>query len=397
MNKNERKILSATCFAHFLSHYNMLVFPALVLPLAARLGIDMAQCFALSFWMYLLYGLSALPWGMAADRWGPRPLLVVFHAGAALSSLLAALYVDSPRALLIFLTMLGLFSGIYHPVGMGLISKHIRRISMGLAVNGMVGNLGIALAPLLTGIAVWAQGPEAAFLLVAALNGAGTVLAASFSGTAHADPADSADDSGTINLPAFAVLLGAIMLCGLAYRGATVSLPSYFELKNVRIFESLTGLFGSGLTPNLVATATVSLLYIIGIAGQYTGGRIAERFDLRWCYLLFHAVPVPVAFAMAYAADLPLVLLGTVYVFFLLGMQPIENTLIARFTPSRFRHSAYGTKFILTFGVGAGAVKLIEVIQDTWGMERVFTGLGFVSLSLTAVILLLIFTTKPQR
>jgi len=68
MNPRDRRILVITCFGHFMSHYNMLVFPAVVLPLAGRLNMDMAQVLGISFWMYLLFGLTALPWGMVADR-----------------------------------------------------------------------------------------------------------------------------------------------------------------------------------------------------------------------------------------------------------------------------------------------------------------------------------------
>ena len=99
MNSRERRILTITCFAHFMSHFNMLAFPALVLPLAGRLGMDMPAVIGMSFWMYLLFGLSALPWGMAADRRGPRPLLILYHAGASLSCLAASLLVDAPAGL----------------------------------------------------------------------------------------------------------------------------------------------------------------------------------------------------------------------------------------------------------------------------------------------------------
>ena len=68
MNANERKILSTTCFGHFMSHFNMLVFPALVLPLTERYGLGFAPVLALSFWMYLLFGVTALPWGLLSDR-----------------------------------------------------------------------------------------------------------------------------------------------------------------------------------------------------------------------------------------------------------------------------------------------------------------------------------------
>ena len=72
MTRTERNILSTTCFGHFLSHYNMLTFPAVLLPLSTQLNISLAETVGLSFWMYLLFGLTALPWGLAADRLGAR-------------------------------------------------------------------------------------------------------------------------------------------------------------------------------------------------------------------------------------------------------------------------------------------------------------------------------------
>ncbi|MFC1526831.1 hypothetical protein ACFL6X_08495, partial [Candidatus Latescibacterota bacterium] len=88
--------------------------------------------------------------------------------------------------------------------------------------------------------------------------------------------------------------------------------------------------------------------------------------------------------------DLPLVLLLVVYFFFLLGMQPIENSLVARLTPRRFHHAAYGSKFALTFGVGAGAVKTVEAIERSAGLEAVFPFLGVVSAALVATVVVLI-------
>jgi len=77
MDSRELRIMFATCYGHFMSHFNMLVFPALVLPLAGRLKMDMAYVLDISFWMYLLFGVTALPWGVIADRWGARPLFLI--------------------------------------------------------------------------------------------------------------------------------------------------------------------------------------------------------------------------------------------------------------------------------------------------------------------------------
>ena len=142
MTPNERNVLITTCCGHFLSHFNMLTFPAVVLPLAAQLKLPIAEVLGISFWMYLLFGLTALPWGLAADRFGAKTLMGIFYGGAGLCGLTAAGWIDAPGLMSLALAGIGLFSGIYHPAGLGLISKQIKRISYGMGINGMFGNLG---------------------------------------------------------------------------------------------------------------------------------------------------------------------------------------------------------------------------------------------------------------
>ena len=184
----------------------------------------------------------------------------------------------------------------------------------------------------------------------------------------------SAEDNGQPS--AFFILLMAMMLGGVVYRGATVILPAYFELKGQGIFQWLQTAGGWQLSPNLVATGLVSAIYLIGMLGQYAGGLVAERFSTRHSYLVFHAITIPAAFTIALSGDLPLIVAAAVYVFFLLGLQPIENTLVAAFTPKKFHHSAFGLKFVLTFGVGSLAVKMVAALQDRSGIEAVFFRTG---------------------
>jgi hypothetical protein len=58
-----------------MSHFNMLVFPAVVLPLTARMNLTMAEVLGVSFWMYLLTGFVNWLWGSPAAYlflgWGP--------------------------------------------------------------------------------------------------------------------------------------------------------------------------------------------------------------------------------------------------------------------------------------------------------------------------------------
>ncbi|MFW6055375.1 MAG: MFS transporter, partial [Thermodesulfobacteriota bacterium] len=177
MNSNEKNILTITCFGHFLSHFNMLFFPALVIPLTVVYSLELPAVIALSFYMYVLFGLTALPWGLLSDKIGAKLLLLLFYAGSGLSALAAGLFLESPLVFSLSLAGVGLFSGIYHPAGLGLISKGIsEKMSLALGYNGMAGNLGLALAPILAGVINYFSGPEAAFYVLGCLNLAGAVI-----------------------------------------------------------------------------------------------------------------------------------------------------------------------------------------------------------------------------
>jgi MFS family permease len=395
MTAHERNVLITTCLGHFLSHFNMLTFPAVVLPLATRLNLPLAQVLGMSFWMYLLFGLTAMPWGMAADHFGARYLMGIYYAGAGLCGLAAAFWVDTPALMVLALAGVGMFSGIYHPAGLGLISTQIKRISFGMGVNGMFGNLGLASAPLVAGVVTWLWGPRAAYLVLGIANLSGLIVMAMMPLPAAAEGVSAHSQSNSSR--GFFILLFAMMLGGIAYRGASVILPAYFELRNQGIFQWLTQHVPAGVSTNLVATAIASAIFLVGMAAQYLGGRVAERFSLQHSYLVFHLITIPAAFAMAWAVDLPLVALALVYFFFMLGMQPIENTLVSRLTPPRWRHSAFGMKFILTFGVGALAVKGVQAIESGLGLTWVYPALGCVSIVLVMTIGVLIARLRPVR
>jgi MFS family permease len=391
---HERRILLTTAYGHFMSHFNMLVFPALLLPLTLRLNLEVAVILGLSFWMYLLFGLTALPWGIIADRFGAKKLLFIFFLGAGFSSMGAAVWMDSSVIFASVLAALGLFTGIYHPAGLGLISKEMTRVSLGMGYNGMFGNLGLAMAPLLTGIINWIWGPRAAYLFLSALNFGGVILMITYPVTESKPEYSARSGKGNGIVTAFFFLLAAMMLGGIIYRGATVILPAYFEIKTPMVYQWLATVTRGELSQNLVATTITSFIFMVGILGQYSGGRCAERFDPRLCYLVFFGITGPAAFLMAFTLDHLLVGLAVIFFFFLLGMQPIENTLIARYTPKRFHHSAYGAKFILTFGVGALAVKIVAAIETAYDIATVFFSLSLMVGLALGLIGLLITKTR---
>jgi len=318
--------------------------------------------------------------------------------GAGSCGLLAAMFVDSPSALKLSLAGIGFFSGIYHPAGLGWIACCVSKTSTGMAYNGMFGNVGLAMGPLLAGLVNWFFGIEAVYICLGILNFFGLIFLLRI----HTDQCTVHEkkiiDQGEPSMKGFGVLLVCMMLGGIVYRGATVTMPALFELRGTGIVTALQHFFtNTTLSGNVVATALTSSLYLIGMLGQFAGGKAGERFDLRYSYLAFHLMTLPAAFFIGITMDMPLVLLATVHSFFLLGMQPVENTLVARLTPASLRSSAYGMKFVLTFGVGALAVKAVKAVEHVWGLAAVFPTLGIVSLALVMAIGVLIQLTPKMK
>ena len=69
---------------------------------------------------------------------------------------------------------------------------------------------------------------------------------------------------------------------------------------------------------------------------------------------------------------------------------PVENILIARYTPSRYHGLGFGAKFVVAFGASPLAILLIAWIRKTTGtLDLMFLGLAATSVVITAVALLL--------
>ena len=394
-NRSETKTLILTCYGHFLAHFNMFVFPALVLPLSRQLDRPISEVLELSFWMYLLFGLTALGWGVLGDRWKPVALLRIMFLGAGLSAIFAAMHVSDGGDFVLALAAIGFFSGIYHPIGLGILSQRIRASSVAMGYNGMSGNFGLAVAPLLAGWLQQALGISATYFIVGGLNLSGLLLFFRLPEPVPSTLNQTANDSPTrANLRPFVILLIAMMLAGVAYRGASVIVPAFLALKSDSVISWLTVHWPGTLTPNVVATTVTSLIFLVGMLGQYAGGHLAQRANTRRMYVMFNAAIIPAAAAIYFLSDFALIVVVFFYFFFMLGSQPIENTLISRFTPPHLRFSAYGTKFVLTFGVGSLAVKLVSWIQTHWSIEAVFPALGVVAVLLVATGSLLLFEKR---
>jgi MFS family permease len=397
---NEKKIMIFTCVAHFFTHFYEMIFPALAIPLMLSLKMSLGDVLKMSFFMYLLYGLTALPWGMISDRFNNRITLIIFFIGTSAGAILTA-FSDTPTSLMLSLALIGFFASSYHPAGMGLISLGMKNRGMALGINGVAGNIGMISAPFTAGLLNWLVGWEVTYLIIGALSiiwGITLFMVDIDETPVQTEAQENAANSknGNNNMKYFLILCVIVTIAGLVYRGNSVVLPAYLELKASFLWDFLSGIHLPNISGAKTAAATLlaSLIYLIGIPGQIVGGKMADKYDLRWLYLGFHGLSLPFIILMGVVSQELLVLSAGLYIFFALGMQPIENSLVAKYTPRKWRSTGFGIKFILVFGIGSFAVYCVGWIKELWSLNAVYFFAGGLVALLVSCIAVLVWVSR---
>lgn len=406
-DRTERSILVSTSASHAICHYFEFVFPAMTMFIARDLDVDTNKVIASGLFLYLFYGLFALPWGLFADRTSSRIALgsglLVVSIGAFIVS-----FATSISFLMYSLALIGVGIAAVHPAAMALITKTVKKRGRALGIFGIWGSVGITFAPFIGGVAGYYFGWRNLYFVsgVAALIFSLLTFRVKIDETSRERTEGPTERSHKLIRVSFVVLLGCMTLAGLNYRGNSVTLPIYIEEQATEIIDSVlsTGLvetggqfFKEGNDQTMIAGLLFSGLVFVALLGQLLGGYVADRFDLRYGYLAFFSVCLPILLAMAYASNFSMLALGALFFFFSLGMQPIENTLVATLTPNRLRSTAYGIKFVLAFGLGSMATKLVPLVREPYGTSAVYYMLAGIQLLLIISILSLIFVTSKIK
>ena len=369
---------------HSISHLVMLLYPTVVLALESAWGIGFATLLPLGFAGYLLFGLAALPAGWLGDRWDSEKMMVIFFLGTGGACILAG-FATGPVSIAAALTLIGLFGAIYHPVALAWVVGASNRPGRALGINGVYGAIGTASAALLAGILADVIHWRAAFILPGVI----TVMLGLFfaydlqRGRArmlrgHYRPNVKQNEDGALR--GLILMLAAILFTGMIFQMNAVGLPKIFQ---VRLGDEV----GSGI---MTAGALVSVVYLISSAGQLIGGHLADRFDERRLYLGSYIMQIAIMITAAMTQNLFLLAIVALAVSVQTGTQPIENCLVARYTPVKWRATIYGLKFVVALGLSALGVPLIALIySETGNFDGVFWSMAaFSAIAVTIALLL---------
>ncbi|MBM3535574.1 MAG: MFS transporter [Alphaproteobacteria bacterium] len=356
---------------HGFSHLLTLLFPTVVLALEREWGLTYDQLLPLALAASILFGLGALPAGWLGDRWSASGMMVIFFLGTGVATVLTG-FARTPVELALGMAATGLFASIYHPVGIAWLVRNAKNRGKALGLNGVVGSIGVAAAPLVAGVLTDTISWRAAFVIpgvactllglsMLALMRRGSMMDTRADVTP--DPKASRDDV----IRAFIVLSLTMIASGLVYQCLSLAMPKVFA-------ERAAPILGSGATGVGIA---VSMIYLVSGACTYLGGYLADRYPNKLVYLATFALQVPVCLVAAGAAGTPVIALAATLAILQTLNLPSESMLLARYTPERWRATAFGAKFVLSIGVSAAGVPLIAWIYGaTGGFEWLFFAMG---------------------
>ena len=373
------KIVVFTSGTHFMVHIYENSFSGFLEPLQQEWGLSYLKTGSLGVSLFFLFGLMAIPGGWLSDRVSSKRLLLLCLFGAAMTSL-AASYTQSfvgfsPLVMLsLLLALLGLFTGFYHPVGLAFIARGVERRGWAMGIHGILGNLGLAIAPLLAAwLSIQLGWREAYFLFTfPALILGLALLATPFGKASHPISRKEIRDRRLFppleqprRIHPLVLLLVIHLFSGIVYRMLIVFLPIYFgeKFSEFSILELRGFVLGGFIT---------TVILIVGTMGQMVGGKLADGKPIERWYTLIVFLVVPMVILMGRTEGGMLLVFSVGFAVLYFCLQPLKNCLIARYSSPSSHGLAYGWAFFLEFGFGALGASLGGWIADRWGLSYIF-------------------------
>lgn len=400
MSDHGRRVLLFSSIGHALMHMMTAFYAVIVLTLAVSWNLPVEDLLLLYLPATILLGVVSLPAGWASDRFGAPAMMVVMFVGLGVSSIACGLVPSGDTfALQIALCGIGAFGAFYHSVGIGWIIRTAKEQGHAMGVNGLWGSAGLALYGIVPGILITLASWRAAFIVPGVICIiVGIVLFWQIRQGRVGDrpmPEMPGVQVGRRDFwRVFSVLSVTMALEGVIWQAVMFGAALVFEVKlGEQIAAIRDGLVSWGVVTQAVLWVgfATSLIYVISGVAQYAmGRRIIDRYPLKTTYIVASALQVGAMLALAMGNGY-VALLGAIASAVLSSAAgPVENILIARYTPSRYHGLGFGAKFVVAFGAAPLAIKLIAWVREATGsLELLFLGLAVMAAVITLVALLL--------
>ena len=373
--------------AHALDHMFLLVFATAIGTIAADFGIARWEdLMPYGVGAFALFGLGSLPAGRLGDHWGRRRMMLVFFFGMGASMLLIAL-TQGPWQLAAAMTLMGAFSSIYHPVGIPMLVRGAKRPGLTIGVNGLAGNLGVALAAITTGFLVKYAGWRAAFAMPALVALACGIAFARVAPDESTPPARRALTQEALPAALFAQIFAVVTV-------SSITSGLLFNFTTNGNGELLRERFVGITTDPAVLGVLLALVYVGGAFAQVIVGSLIDRVPLKTLYLAIVACQVPL-FALAANADgWALYSLMMAFMIVVFGAIPFTDAMIVRYVDDRHRSRVSGMRLAVAFGVSSLAVWALGPVVKASGFRTLLLVMAAIATATAIAVALLPRTTR---
>jgi len=371
--------------AHAIDHLVLLIFATAVGAIAADFGFARWEdLMPYATGAFVLFGLGAVPAGRLGDQWGRRAMMLVFGVGVGVSCFVAAA-AQNAWQLAAALTLLGAFASIYHPVGIPMLLQHTTRPGAVIGVNGLVGNLGIAVAAVLTGFLVKYFGWRMAFVVPGLASLAYAALFWRVVPREDAPPAKRAARQS--DLPKADLVRAVLVLTVTSTCGSLVF--NFVTNGNAELMADRL----RAVTPDpAVVGALLGAVYVIASLAQLVVGRAIDRYPFKRLFLFIVVAQIPLFGLAMYAQGWVFYVAAIAFMAFVFGAIPFTDALIVRYVDDRMRSRVAGVRLAIALGVSSLAVWLLGPIVKANGFAFL---LGL--LAVIAAVSAIAVTRLPQE
>jgi MFS family permease len=367
---------------HAIDHLFLLIFATAVGAIAADFGFSRWEdLMPYGAGAFLMFGLGSLPAGRLGDQWGRRAMIVIFFIGLGVSALVVAATRNAWQ-MAVALSVMGAFSAIYHPVGIPMLVQGVQRPGATIGISGLAGNLGIAVAAVLTGFLVSAGGWRLAFIVPGIVA---ILLGLVFLKVAPAENEPPARRGGhRLALPKALLARVFFVVTGTAITGSL--LFNFTTNGNGELLrERLTGIVNDPASLGLLLAG----VYVVGAFSQVVVGRMIDRFPIKRVFVLILAAQAPMFLLAAHAEGWVFYLLAVGYMVSVFAAIPFTDALIVRYVDDSMRSRVAGVRLAVSFGVSSAAVWLLGPLVKANGFHMLLlmmAGIAVLSLVFAAFL-----------
>jgi len=332
----------------------------------------------------LSYGISQLPAGWLADRIGPRILITIGISGVALAGLLVGLS-QTYMMLIIFLALMGVMGGGYHPSAVPLISASVDPKVRGrvLGMHTIGGSASFFLSPLIAAAIAGAWGWRTSFIGLAIPTIAFGIILYTLLGrradTAKTEREIPSSDTKTASTPGHVRRLVPFLILSIAGQALMYSTISFTPLY-------LVDHFGVGKEQ---AAKFLPLIFSAGLWAAPLGGYLSDRWGripviLGVCLMggpavyLLNLVPYG---SHGVGIGILLVIIGMItYI-----RMPVAEAYIVGQTPQHRRSSILGIYYFCTMEAGGVVTPVAGYMIDRFGFYTNFTIVAAILVAVTII------------